>query len=149
MKWKKTSKREHTSPFISLQSSSISSALSSSDTSPSSAFSSMLGGSFFPWRRKEQVSRASHYNYKQHHLSNHCVPPGAILQVLSLLCVIKANCPKFPNKQGEISTLSKELQKLQKPETESSNYFEILIFFCDISYRKHLNLKNYILQIIY
>jgi len=40
--------RAHTSPFISLQSSSISSALSSSETSPSSAFSSMLGGSFFP-----------------------------------------------------------------------------------------------------
>lgn len=45
--------RIHTSPFISLQSSSISSALSSSDTSPSSAFSSMLGGSFFPWWTKE------------------------------------------------------------------------------------------------
>ena len=45
-----------TSPFISLQSSSISSALSSSDTSPSSASSSMLEGSFFPWVRHRAVN---------------------------------------------------------------------------------------------
>lgn len=38
-----------TSPLRSLQSSSISSALSSSDTSPSSASSLMLAGSFLPW----------------------------------------------------------------------------------------------------
>lgn len=41
-----------TSPFMSLQSSSISSALSSSDTSPSSAFSSIFGGSFLPYDRQ-------------------------------------------------------------------------------------------------
>lgn len=64
-RWRKRPKRSHTSPFISLQSSSISSALSSSDTSPSSAFSSMLLGSFFPWWGIENVNYVS-YHKKTH-----------------------------------------------------------------------------------
>lgn len=62
-----------TSPFISLQSSSISSALSSSDTSPSSAVSSMLGGSFFPWGERRMSSAAHRTNNPPHLLFNQWV----------------------------------------------------------------------------
>lgn len=47
-----------TSPLRSLQSSSISSALSSSDTSPSSASSLIVAGSFFPWGRRQTMGEA-------------------------------------------------------------------------------------------
>lgn len=50
--------RPLTSPLRSLQSSSISSALSSSDTSPSSASSLMLAGSFLPWGRRWTLAGA-------------------------------------------------------------------------------------------